>query len=65
MAGPNAPLHRVRSAALVAAVAALLASIGTTTVARAESRPAVDSVAATTTHGPAPSFARGWAVIPV
>ena len=64
MAGSNVPLHRMRWAALVAAVAALLSSVGTTTVARGETRSAVDSVAATNTVGPAPSFARGWAVIP-
>ena len=64
MSGPNVPLHRVRSAALVAAVAALLTSVGTTTVARAEPPAVVDSVAATKTHGSVQPTARGWAAVP-
>jgi hypothetical protein len=66
--GPNASLNRVRSAALVAAVAALLTSVGTT-AARAEGpAPArvdtvvLDTVAASRTLSPGLSSARGWAV---
>jgi hypothetical protein len=69
MPGPNAALNRMRSAALVAAIAALLTSVGTT-AARAETPApavvgtvAVDTVAAGKTVSVEFSRARGWAVV--
>jgi hypothetical protein len=64
MSGPNVPLHRMRTAALVAAVAALLTSVGATTVARAEAPGAVGTAAAAPLLDPALNWARGWAVVP-
>ena len=66
MSGSNNPLVRVRSAAMVAAVAALLASVGTS-AARAETpRAAIDDVVpvSAVAFDGGPLSVRNWAVVP-